>query len=124
MDPMDQWTKTMEKMWAPWQKVMGDFAWPPTPDSSFQGKWSTWFAAFRSSYEINFSWWQTFMEQSEEVFFKALKESPMHSQSLEEQLREFWETLKKSQKTQQDFVKEQMLKIESLLKEKEVNRSA
>jgi hypothetical protein len=116
---MDQWTKMMEKMWSPWQRMMNDFSWPMKPEIPFQGKWSSWFAAMRSSYEINLSWWQTFMEQAEEMFFKMFKESPVHSQAVEQQLREFWEVMTKAQRTQTDIVKDQLQRMEKLLKEKE-----
>ena len=116
---MDQWTKMMEKMWAPWQKTMSDFQWPLKPEAPFHGKWSSWFAALRSGYEINLSWWQTFMEQSEEMFFKMFKDSPVYSQAVEQQLREFWEGMTKAQKTQTDIVKEQLQRMEALLKERE-----
>jgi hypothetical protein len=102
--------------------MMTDYQWPVKPDLPFTGKWSSWFAALRSGYDINVSWWHTFMEQSEDMFFKAFKESPLYSGSLEDQLRELWDTAKKSSKTQQDTVREQLQKMESLLKEKEEAR--
>ena len=116
---VDQWTKMMDKMWATWQKIMTDFPWPMKPETPFQGKWSSWFAALRSSYEINLSWWQTFIEQSEEMFFKMFKDSPVHTQALEQQLREFWEVIAKAQNTQTDIVKEQLQRMEDLLKQRE-----
>lgn len=122
VEVMDQWTKMMEKMWSPWQRMMTDFSWPMKPEMPLHGKWSPWFAAMRSSYEINLSWWQTFMEQSEEMFFKMFKESPAHSQAVEQQLREFWEVMAKAQKTQTDIVKDQLQRMENLLKEQEEAR--
>ncbi len=121
-DMMDQWAKTVEKMWGPWQQMVADPGWFPKPEMPFQGHWSSWMAAMRSTYEINMTWWQTFMEHGETVFFKAFKESPLYHSSLDEQIREAWEGIKKTQAAQQQLVKEQFEKIESLLKEKEETR--
>jgi hypothetical protein len=118
-DMMDQWTKVMETMWSPWQQMMTEFPWSNASEMPFQGKWSTWFAAIRSNYDINVSWWQTFMEQSEEMFFKTFKDSPFYSSSLELQLRELYDGIKRAQSTQQDLVKTQLERMESLLREKE-----
>ncbi len=116
---MDQWTKMMEKMWTPWSQMMTDFSWMNKADNPFQGKLSTWFAAMRSGYEINVSWWQTFIEQSEEMFFKTFKDSPLYSSSVEQQMREMYEVVKKAQTNQQEIIKEQLSKMENLMKEKE-----
>ena len=121
-DVMDQWAKTFEKMWGPWQQMMGDPGWFPKPEMPFQGQWSSWMAAMRSTYEVNMTWWQTFMEQGETVFFKAFKESPFYSAAVEDQIREAWEAIKKTQAAQQKLVKEQFEKIENLLKEGEEAR--
>lgn len=118
-DMMEQWAKTMEKMWGPWQQVMADSGWFQKPEMPLHGHWSSWMAAMRSTYEVNMTWWQTFMEQGETVFFKTFKESPFYNSSLEGQIREAWEVIKKTQASQQQLVKEQFEKIESLLKEKE-----
>jgi hypothetical protein len=116
-DFMDQWTKTMEGMWNPWQKMMTDFPWKP--ETAFKGKWSAWVAALRSGYETNVSWWQTCLEQSEEMFFKTFKDAPAYNPALENQIRDLWDIAKKAQKTQQDVVRDQLQKMESLLREKE-----
>lgn len=121
-DFIDQWAKTVEKMWGPWQKMTADSGWLPKPEMPFQGHWSSWMAAMRSTYEVNMTWWQTFMEQSETVFFKAFKETPFYNASLEEQIREAWEAIKKTQDAQRTLAKEQFEKIENLLKETEEAR--
>lgn len=118
-DAMDQWTKMMEKMWSPWKSMMTDFPWPVKPDMNFQGKWSNWFGALRSGYEMNVTWWRTFLDQSEQMFFKAFKDSPLRTDALEQQMRDLWASAKKAQHAQQDTVKEQMLKMENLMKDKE-----
>jgi len=115
----EQWTKTMEKMWAPWQDLTRDAPWLQKPELPFQGNWSSWIAAMRSTYEVNTSWWQTFMEQGENLFFKLYKESPLYNQTVEGQIREIWENIKKAQAAQTDTVKSQFEKMEAMLKEKE-----
>jgi hypothetical protein len=111
---LDQWTKTMGKMWDPWQKMMTDLDF-----MKGQVRWTSWLAAMRSSYDVNASWWQMFMDQTEEVFFKAFKESPFYNQAAEEQMREYGANLRKTYSMQQDSVKEYLDRMESLLKEKE-----
>jgi len=115
----EQWQAGMEKTWNSWQQMMKDMPWMQKPEMQFPGKWSTWISALRSTYEVNLSWWQTFMDQGEEVFFKMLKESPMHSSQLEEQIREFWHLIRKSQAGFQDTVRDQFQKMENLLREHE-----
>ncbi|MBI5572582.1 MAG: hypothetical protein HY914_21740 [Desulfomonile tiedjei] len=111
---LDQWTKTMGKMWDPWQKMMTDLDF-----MKGQVKWSSWLAAMRSSYDVNASWWQMFMDQTEEVFFKTFKESPFYNQAAEDQMREYGVNLRKAYTMQQDSVKEYLDRMESLLKDKE-----
>ena len=115
-DVFDQWSKTVEKMWGPWQKMAADSRWFQKPEMPFHGHWSSWMAAMRSTYEVNMTWWQTFMEQGETVFFKAFKESPFYNSTLEDQIWEAWEIIKKTQTAQRDLVTEQFEKIENLLK--------
>ncbi len=114
----EQWTKMTEKMWDPWKHV-GDLPWMLKPEQIMQGKWSSWFGAIRSSYDVNSAWWNTFMAQSEEAFFKTFKESQLHTGSLEDQLRGLWDVVRKTQKSQVEIVKEQLEKMEKLLKEQE-----
>lgn len=111
---LDQWTKTMGKMWDPWQKMMTEFDF-----TKGQVKWSSWMAAVRSSHEVNTSWWLMFMDQTEEIFYKTFKESPLYSESAEEQMREFGANLRKAYNLHQDSVKQYLDKMEALLREKE-----
>ena len=118
---LEQWTKNMGKMWDPWQKMMSDFDWMKT-DAPHQVKWSAWLAAMRSSYDVNASWWQMFLDQTEEIFFKTLKESPFYNKGVEDQMREFGANVRKAQKVQMESVKEYLDKMESVLKDKEETR--
>ena len=115
----EQWTKTMEKMWEPWKSIVQESPVMQKMELPFKGNWSSWVAAVRSTYEVNTSWWQTFMDNGEGMFFKMYKESPFYSQALEEQIRECWEAIKRAQEKQQETIKQQFEKMESMLKESE-----
>jgi hypothetical protein len=118
-DVLEQWTKTVGKMWDPWQKMMTEQAWAKGAEAQYQAKWSSWMAAVRSSYDVNTSWWQMFLDQTEEMFFKTFKESPFYNKAVEEQMREFGSNIRKAQNMQQASVRDYLDKMESLLKEKE-----
>jgi len=118
-DMFEQWQASMEKSWTSWQNMIKDSAWMHKPEIPFQGKWSSWVGTMRSAYEVNLSWWQTFMDQGEEAFFRMFKESPIYNSDLEGQMREFWNVMKKAQNTLQQTTKEQFEKMEALLKEQE-----
>lgn len=116
----EQWSKHMGKMWAPWQEYMGAQDWCQT--MPFQPKWSSWLAAMRSAYEVSCNWWQIFMDQTEELFFKTYKESPFFNQTVENQMREFGSNIRKAQTAQQQAVKDYLDKMEGILREKEEKR--
>ncbi len=78
-----------------------------------------WIATMRSSYEMSMSTWNTLLEQSEEAFMKLFKNSPMHSDALDEQIRAMWQAVKSTHRTQQELVKEHLKQMEALLKERE-----
>ncbi len=118
-DMFEQWTKTMEKMWEPWQQMMKDSPLTQKAEIPFAGNWRSLISAMRSTYEVNTAWWQTFMDHSESLLFRMFKESPLHSESVEERMRESLEAIKKAHGTQQELIKEQFDKIESMLKERE-----
>jgi hypothetical protein len=118
----DQWQSGMEKMWGSWPQMMKDAPWMQKPDMAFKGKGSAWISIIRSTCEVNLSWWKIFMDQGEEIFFKMLKESPMYNAHLEEQMREFWELIRKSRSGFQETVNDQLDKMEALLKEHEEHR--
>jgi len=111
----------MGKMWDPLQKMMSDSEWMKA-NASQQIKWSAWLAAMRSSYDVNVSWWQMFLDQTEEIFFRTFKESPFHNKAAEDQLREFGANIRKAQKLQTDSMKEYLDKMEEALKDKEEPR--
>jgi hypothetical protein len=117
-DLFEQWTKMTEKMWDPWKQMM-DVPGMLKPEQFLSGKWSSWLGAMRSSFDVNAAWWSTFMDQLEEVFFKTFKESQLHTRSLEDQLRSMWDVIRKTQKTQVETVKEQIERMERLLRDQE-----
>ncbi len=114
-----QSAKMMEKMWEPWKQMAADPPWMKQSELPFIVKWSPWIATMRSSYEVSMSTWNTLLEQSEEVFMKLFKQSPMHNEALDDQIRAVWEAIKSTHQTQQDLVKEHLKQMESLLKERE-----
>lgn len=114
----EQWSKMTEKMWDPWKQIM-DVPGMFTQEQLLQGKWSSWFGAMRSSFDVNNAWWNTFMDQWEQVFFKTFKESQFYTRSVEDQLRAMWDVIRKTQKTQVENVKEQMERMEKLLRDGE-----
>ncbi len=75
---LDHWMKTVEQMGAPWRQMAAGspFRFSGT---RVQTQMGFWFAAMRSTYEINSSWWKTLNEQTEEVFFKLFSESPAYT---------------------------------------------
>lgn len=115
----EQTTKMMEKSWNLWQQMVEDSPLMKKPEVTFWGKWSPWIATMRSTYEVNMNAWKTFVENSEQTFFKMFKESPLYNESLETQMRGIWDGLKKAQDVQQEAVKEQLSKMEDLLREHE-----
>ena len=118
-DLFEQWTTTMEKMWEPWKQMAKDAPMLQKPEFPFHGSWSAWIAAMRSTSEVNAAWWQTFMDQGEGLFFKMFRESPLHNQAIEDQMRESWQIIRNAQQTQHDLIKQQFQKMESMLKERE-----
>jgi hypothetical protein len=119
-DLFEQWSKQAGKMWAPWQELTANQEW--LQGGPLQAKWSSWLAALRSTYDVNCGWWQTFIDQTEEIFFKTYKESPLYNQTIEDQMREFGNGIRKAQAAQKAAVKDYLDKMEELLKEKEDKR--
>ncbi|MFC1836912.1 hypothetical protein ACFL2Q_19665 [Thermodesulfobacteriota bacterium] len=115
----EQTTKFMEQTWDQWQQAIQKAPWMGDQEGSFAGKWGSWIATTRSACDTNMNLWKTFMEQSEENFFKMWKQSPLWNESVESQMRELWDGLKKAQDSQQDFVKSQLEKMEELMQPKE-----
>lgn len=115
----EQTGKMMEKMWEPWHKMMAEPPWLKKADLSLMGKWSPWISTMRSTYETNMSVWDSLSQQTEEFLVKMYKDSPQYSEAAEGQIREVWNSIKNANKTQRDFVMENLQKLESMLKEKE-----
>jgi hypothetical protein len=118
-DMFEQWTKTMEKMWEPWQQMMMDSPLAQKAEMPFTGNWRSLIGAMRSSYEVNTAWWQTFIDHSEGLLFRMFKESPLYNEAAEEKMRESLDAIKKAHATQQVLIKEQFDKIEAVFKERE-----
>jgi hypothetical protein len=118
-DLFDQSTEMMKKAWDAWEKTMEDSPWLRKPDTSVLGAWGPWFATMRSTYDVNVNAWRTMVDHGEETFFKALKESPVHNDAVEKQLREMWDGMKKAADVQKEIVVGTLERMESLLKEKE-----
>jgi hypothetical protein len=118
-DLFRQSTKMMEKMWEPWKEMMANPPWLKQTDIPFTLKWSPWIGTMRSTYEVSMSTWNTVLEQSEEAFMKLLKESPLYSDALGEQVRTLWQAIKTTHRTQHDIIKEHMKQMEALLRERE-----
>jgi hypothetical protein len=78
-------------------------AWMHKPELTSAIKGSVLVSLIRSTCEVNLSFWKTFMDQGEELSFKMFKESPMYS----------------SQTGFQQTVKDELDKMEALLKESE-----
>lgn len=115
----DQTTQMMEKSWTFWKQMASRSPLMQSTDAGFAGKWSSWISTVRSSYDINMATWKTFMEQSEETFFRGLKQAPFYNEALEKQFRDLWEGLKKAQNLQYEISKSQMEKMEELLRKSE-----
>jgi hypothetical protein len=118
-DVFEQWSGTMEKMWEPWQQMMKDTPLMQKAEIPFSGNWSALLSAMRSTFDVNAAWWQTLVDHGEGLFFKMYKESPVYNQAVEQQIRDSWDQIRKAQATQQELIKAQFAKIESMLKEKE-----
>jgi len=115
----EQATQMMESSWKLWQQMLAKSPWVQQPEAAFLDKWNSWISTMRSGYELNTNTWNTFLEQSEETFFKALRQTVSHNQTAETQWREMWNGLKKACATQQELVKNQLDKMEELLSKPE-----
>lgn len=116
-DMFEQMTKTMEKAWEPWKKLMAEPPWLNKPQAPFVGDWADWIGTMRSTFETNMSAWQTFVDRGEETFFKMYKDSPAYNEAAENQMRELWQGVKKAVGTQRELAMDYFSKMESLMKE-------
>jgi hypothetical protein len=115
----DQTTKNMEQAWDMWQQMIAKGPWWQEPEGSFMKQWKSWVATTRSTFDTNMDVWKTFVEQSEDSFFKMFKQSPLYNENMESRMREVWDGLKKAQQSQQEIIKSQWEKMEELMKEAE-----
>lgn len=114
-DWFDQTNKMMEKIWGPWKEMASKAPWLQKPEVSLSGKWAPWIATMRSTYEANVNLWETLFEHGEDTFFKLFKESSMHTDAMEKQMRDVWEELKKVQHNQEEMTKQLLDRMEELL---------
>jgi hypothetical protein len=115
----EQQMKMMEKTLSAWHDMLAEPPWLKKQGMPLGESWRAWLAGLRSVSEVGTGAWKTFVDQGEEAFFKMLKESRNYSQSVESQLKENWEALKKAQKAQKDATEEFLQKLESLIVKKE-----
>jgi hypothetical protein len=118
-DIFDQSTEMMLKSWKLWEQMIEGSPWMQTPEAPFSVKWSTWIATIRSTYHFNVNAWMYFVERSEETFFRLFKKSRNYNATVEEQMREIWEGLRKAHEVYGGTVRDQLRKMESLLREYE-----
>ncbi len=112
----DQATKTMEQTWDMWQRMMEKGPWWQEPQALDLARWRAWVSAMRSAYEINVRSWKIFLKHGEETFFLMFKRSPMWNEAAEAQMRSIWDGLDKALETQEEAVKQQWERMESLVK--------
>ena len=119
LDVFAQPIKMMEKTTAMWQDMVSGSPWLKKQDVSLAEMWNPWLTSMRSTNDLATSAWKILLEHGEDVFFKMLKESKLYNQSVESQIRDSWEAVKKAQNVQRDAVEGLLEKMESLLAKKE-----
>jgi hypothetical protein len=78
------------------ERDAGQPPWLKQRDIPFTLKWSPWIGTLRSAHEVSMSTWKTVLEQREDSFMKLMKESPLYSDALREQVRTIWQAIKKT----------------------------
>jgi hypothetical protein len=119
MDLFEQPIKMMERTTALWQEMLNSTAWFKRPEVSLTEFWNPWIAGLRSANDLNNSAWKIVIEHGEDLFFRMLKESKLYSQSVESQIRQNWDAIKKAQNSQRETLDGLLVKMESLLTKKE-----
>jgi len=116
LDVFEQPIKLMQKTTAFWRDMAAGALWTKKPEASLLDFWDQWLTGVRSANELNMNAWKVLVENSEDAFFKMFKESQAYSQSMEQQLRENWEVLKRAHKAQQKAAEDFLASVQSLLK--------
>jgi hypothetical protein len=119
MELFEQPIKMMEKTTELWQEMINNSLWLKKPETTLAQLWSPWLAGLKSANELNCSACKILMDQGEDMFFRMLKESRLYSQSVESQIRERWETVKKTHSAQREAMESLLGKMESVLARKE-----
>lgn len=115
VEMFEQPIKMMEKTTALWQEMLANSPWLSRSEVPMADMWKPWLAGIRSANELSLNAWKILIEQGEDIFFRSLKESRLYSQTVEENLRENWEQVKKAQTNQRQAVEELLNKMEGML---------
>jgi hypothetical protein len=113
--------KMNKDMMAVWDKLYGDMMIPQMDElqSLWEANWNRWFETVRFSYEMGVSNWNKIMEQSLDVWFKSYQKSKNYSESVEGQIRQSWESLKKTQHGQEEKTREILGNINTIISREE-----
>jgi hypothetical protein len=116
-DAYERMIKMNTEIMEHWGKALSDMPWMKGSAFSTSESWNPWVEALRSGYQIGVSNWNNIMDQSLEVFLKSLRETKSYRQTLEQQIRDNWEELKKGQQNQQEKVRQFFGNLADLLRE-------
>jgi len=123
-NPFEQARDFVQKAWEPWKEFVTKPVWFSEVDDSLLKGWIPVVETMRTSCETGISAWNSFADKNEQMFFKMLKGSPFHNEALESQLRAYCDQTKKAQTACQDILKENLQKMEGMLKKKPEKPSA
>jgi hypothetical protein len=123
-NPFEQTKDFVQKTWEPWRELVTKPIWFSEVDDSLLKRWIPIVETMRTSCETGISAWNSVAEKSEQMFFKMLKGSPFHNEALESQLHTYCDQTKKAQTVCQDILKENLEKVEGMLKKKPEKPSA
>jgi hypothetical protein len=114
-DLFEESTKSMQKTWSQWEKMVSEFPYPDKPNAFFM-QWNPGVAAVRSTFDINMKAWKTFIDHNETTFFKVLEITPFRNEMAETQLRTAWDSVKKAIDSYQQIMEAQFEKMEGSIK--------
>ncbi len=117
-NPIEQAQDFIKKAWEPWKDLVTKPKWFSEADDSMLKGWIPVVESMRTSCETGISAWNSVTEKNEQMFFQMLKGSPFHSEALESQLRTCCDQTRKARIVYQDLLKENLQKMESMLKKK------
>ena len=117
-NPFDQARDFIQKAWEPWKELVAKPMWLSASDDSLSRRWIPIVESMRTSCETGISAWNSVSQKNEQMFFKVFKESPLHSEALESQIRAYCDQTRRAQTVYQDLLKENLAKMEDMLKKK------